>query len=79
MGGGGGRNDQVWRIRMGVQRGKAIKGVGSSGKKVRKRLMRDKRERERERNRQAETEVTRSKLMHGQLSESRRQRKADHF
>lgn len=31
----------------------------------------------RERNREGETEVTRSKLMHGQLSESRRQRKTE--
>lgn len=31
----------------------------------------------RERNREGETEVTRNKLMHGQLSESRRQRKTE--
>lgn len=49
MGGGRGRSDQVWRIWMGDQRGKVIKGVGGSREIKKKRLMGNKRERERER------------------------------
>lgn len=49
------------------------RGGGWGGQAKIKRRMRGKRER----NREGETEVTRSKLMHGQLSESRRQRKTD--
>lgn len=50
-----------------------VSGQGVEGKVNKKDNTRQ--EREKQRNRQGETEVTRSKLMHGQLSESRRQRK----
>lgn len=52
-----------------------VSGQGVEGKVNKKDNARQ--ERENERNRQGETEVTRSKLMHGQLSESRRQRKTE--
>lgn len=54
-----------------------VSGQGVEGKVNKKDNTRQ--EREKERNRQGETEVTRSKLMHGQLSESRRQRKRSFF
>lgn len=52
-----------------------VSGQGVAGEVNKKDNTRQ--EREKERNRQGETEVTRSKLMHGQLSESRRQRKTE--
>lgn len=54
-----------------VNEGKSSQGGGGG------RTKKEDARQERERNREGETEVTRSKLMHGQLSESRRQRKTE--
>lgn len=64
------REEEVRRENVRQVNKEAIVWGGGGGKKEGVRQ-------ERERNRKGETEVTRSKLMHGQLPEARRQRKME--